>query len=232
MPINPQATSCSGPSRVFRICVLQGVTNTPSYLLLLEQLGGTKREALQGHLCYVAHKDEGATSSTEPLSIETAPAFTPWTCSVPSQFTPLRINRHHRGLGLAGLQAISITHLVSPGVNFWLSNHWPQTVRPFPLHWGSTKMQPGKRAGTISSYDSIQRVNSQLHLSLQIQHILRKKFLYESSGGRVIEGEKQKGKKPLILQSCTLPLSWQRSAETQKCLNHITQIPRILYEVE
>lgn len=68
-------------------------------------------------------------------------------------------------------------------------------------------MQPGKRPGTISSYDSIQRVNSQLHLSLQIQHILRKKFLYESSGGKVIEGEKQKGKKALILQSCTLPLS-------------------------
>lgn len=119
MPTNPQATSCSGPSRVFHSCVLQGVTNnTLSYLLCLKQLQGTKREALQGHLCYLAHKDQGDSSRTKPFSTETAPAFIPWTCFVLSQFMPLRMSLQHRGLALAGLEAISITQLVRSGVNF------------------------------------------------------------------------------------------------------------------
>lgn len=69
-------------------------------------------------------------------------------------------------------------------------------------------------------------------LSLQIQHILRQKFLSERSRGKVIQEEKQKGNEKLILQSYSLPLSGQRSAEARKSLNHISQIPHTLYEVE
>lgn len=69
-------------------------------------------------------------------------------------------------------------------------------------------------------------------LSLQIQHILRQKFLSERSRGKVIQEEKKKGNKKLILQPYSLPLSGQRSAEARKSLNHIPQLPHNLYEVE
>lgn len=38
---------------------------------------------------------------------------------------------------------------------FWLSNDWPRAVRPFPLHWASSKMQPGKTAGSMTTFRSL-----------------------------------------------------------------------------
>lgn len=119
MPINPQATSCSRPSRLVHNYALQGFTDyVLSYLLFLKQLGGIKSEALQGHLRYQVDKGQGASSSAGPLSIETTPSFTPRPCFVPSQLTPRSINLQHRGLALASLEAIGATYHVRPGSIF------------------------------------------------------------------------------------------------------------------
>lgn len=117
--------------------------------------GEAQREALQGHLCCLAHREQRASSSMDLLSTETVPAFIPWMCFVPSYLVPLRMNLQCRGLALAGLEAISITQLVRQGVNFWLNNDWPHTVRPFPLHWASSKMQPRKTAGSVTAFRSL-----------------------------------------------------------------------------
>lgn len=87
--------SCSEPSRVFHSCVLQGVTNHPT--CSASSIWEAQRERHCRDICAAGIQGPGSQLSTERFSTETAPAFIPWTCFVPSQFTPLRMNLSTEG---------------------------------------------------------------------------------------------------------------------------------------